>query len=166
MPEDTLSAPLSHPDLLDLTTRIVCAHVATTAIAVEAFPELIQSVYAALSSAATDKPRADRQPAVPIRKSVFATHLVCLEEGHNLKVLKRHLRIVHGLTPAEYRQRWGLPDSYPMVAPDYAARRVALAKELGLGRRAARADKTLPPPIQRIPEGRRGRKSNRLKTTS
>ena len=80
---------------------------------------------------------------------MFATHLVCLEEGHNLKALKRHLRIVHGLTPAEYRQRWGLPDSYPMVAPDYAARRVALAKELGLGRRAARADKTLPPPIQR-----------------
>ena len=76
------------------------------------------------------------QPAVPVKKSIFADHIVCLEDGKKLKMLKRHLATSYNMTPAQYRERWGLPRDYPMVAPDYAAQRSRLAKSIGLGRKA------------------------------
>jgi predicted transcriptional regulator len=78
-------------------------------------------------------------PAVPVKRSVFPDYIVCLEDGKKLKMLKRHLQSAYGMTPDEYRARWGLPPDYPMVAPDYAAVRSALAREIGLGRKAAGA---------------------------
>jgi predicted transcriptional regulator len=86
-------------------------------------------------ASAPDKP----QPAVPIKKSVFSDHIVCLEDGKKLKMLKRHLATSYNLTPEKYREKWGLPASYPMVSPDYAAKRSDLAKTFGLGRKPAPA---------------------------
>jgi predicted transcriptional regulator len=116
------------------------------------------------------------KPAVPIKQSVFADYIVCLEDGKKLKSLKRHLQLSFGLTPEEYRKRWGLPSTYPMVAPNYAATRSKLAKKAGLGRKSpvASEGEELPlaqagdealggPPIRRIPESRRGRKKASLR---
>jgi predicted transcriptional regulator len=75
-------------------------------------------------------------PAVPVKKSVFQDHIICLEDGKSFKSLKRHLQAHYGLTPDQYRQKWGLPDNYPMVAPDYTQKRSMLAKKMGLGRKA------------------------------
>jgi predicted transcriptional regulator len=86
-----------------------------------------------------------QQPAVPVKRSVFAGYLVCLEDGKKLKMLKRHLMTTYRLTPEQYRQKWGLPANYPMVAPDYAARRSVLAKNIGLGRKPAAAPA---PPVE------------------
>ena len=126
-------------DVLKLTARIVSAHVGKNQVAVDALPELIQSVHHSLAMAGTVEPApaaAPPTPAVPIRKSVFPDHIICLEDGKKLKVLKRHLQVSYGMTPEQYRRRWGLPDSYPMVAPDYASHRSSLAKQIGLGRRS------------------------------
>ena len=121
-------------DLLALTTDIVASHVANNSVAVQDLPQLIQQVYAALagvgsSGAAKEKPT----PAVPVRRSVTPDFIVCLEDGKKLKMLKRHLKTRYNLTPDEYRERWGLPADYPMVAPNYAAQRSDLAKKIGLG---------------------------------
>jgi predicted transcriptional regulator len=124
--------------LLGLTAKIVSAHVSHNAIQTDALPTLIRSVFTTLSGVGrTVAPAPALVPAVPIRKSVFADHIVCLEDGKKLKMLKRHLATAFGMTPQQYRERWGLPADYPMVAPDYADRRSALAKQIGLGRRAA-----------------------------
>jgi predicted transcriptional regulator len=134
------SATSSPPDLLDLTAQIVTAHVRGTAVSAEALPELIRSVHKALSGVgATTSPSARTEPAVPINSSVFPDYIVCLEDGRKLKMLKRHLRNAFGMTPAQYREKWGLPGNYPMVAPNYVKRRSALAKELWLGHKAAAA---------------------------
>lgn len=122
--------------LITLTSDIVAAHVSNNSVAVDDVPALIQNVYGALAGLGSapqveEKP----EPAVSIRASVKADHLVCLEDGKKMKMLKRHLMTDHGLTPAEYRARWGLPADYPMVAPDYAEKRRTLAKEIGLGRK-------------------------------
>jgi predicted transcriptional regulator len=123
-----------NPDLLDLVASIVSAHVAHNAVAPEALPGVIQSVYATLSGLGTAPLATEKsEPAVPIKKSVFPDSIVCLEDGQRLETLKRHLRAAHAMTPGEYRTRWSLPHDYPMVAPKYAARRSALAKEIGLG---------------------------------
>ena len=130
----------SQPEVLRQTARIVSAHLGHHQIAPEALPKLIQSVYQALSGlGAEPDPSATvpRTPTVPIRKSVFPTYLVCLEDGAKLTMLKRYLRSRFGLTPAAYWERWGLPAGYPMVAPSYARMRSAAAKQIGLGRRAA-----------------------------
>ena len=127
------SASLS---LLRLTAEIVTAHAAHNALSPEALVQLIGSVHAALAGA--DRPattEARPEPAVPVKRSVFPDYIVCLQDGKKLKMLKRHLMNSYNLTPAQYREKWGLPASYPMVAPEYAARRSALAKEIGLGRR-------------------------------
>ncbi len=121
-------------DVLELTAQIVSAHVANNSVAPDALPGLIQDVFRTLSSVdrelvALDKP----QPAVSVRKSVFADYIVCLEDGKKLKMLKRHLKTAYDMTPEQYRERWGLPADYPMVAPDYARHRSALAKQIGLG---------------------------------
>jgi len=103
---------------------------------VEEVPALIQNVYGALAGlGAAPQVEAKPEPAVSIRASVKNDHIVCLEDGRKMKMLKRHLMTDHGLTPAEYRARWGLPADYPMVAPDYAEKRRLVAKEIGLGRK-------------------------------
>ena len=122
--------------VLQLTTKIVSAHISNNHVGMDALPELIQSVYRSLTLAGTTK--ADPTPltpAVPVRKSVFPDYIVCLEDGKKLRMLKRHLQTSYGMTPEQYRQKWGLPASYPMVAPSYASHRSTLAKKLGLGRK-------------------------------
>ena len=127
--------------VLELTAKIVSARVRGNQLATAALPELIQSVYRSLTTAGTAQPApAPLTPAVPIRKSVFPDHIVCLEDGMKLKMLKRHLQTSHGMTPEQYRQKWDLPAAYPMVAPGYADHRSSLAKQLGLGQRPAGAE--------------------------
>jgi predicted transcriptional regulator len=123
-------------DLLALTAEIVASHVSNNSVQHADLPSLINEVYKALSQVGTpvvEAPAARPQPAVPIRKSVFPDHIVCLEDGKKLKMLKRHLMTSYNLTPDQYRERWGLPADYPMVAPDYAEQRRDLAKKIGLG---------------------------------
>ncbi len=120
---------------LALASEIVSAYVANHAIAPADLPNLITSVLGSLNDAgrveeaAPEKP----EPAVPIRKSVGQDFIVCLEDGKKLKMLKRHLQTSYNLTPDQYRERWGLPADYPMVAPNYAKHRSSLAKKIGLG---------------------------------
>lgn len=120
-------------DLLELTSEIVAAHVANNSVDVSDLPKLIHDVHRALmginDGAGGDRPN----PAVPIKKSVTSDYLVCLEDGKKLKMLKRHLKTSYGLSPEQYRERWGLPADYPMVAPTYARHRSSLAKKIGLG---------------------------------
>ena len=125
-------------DLLRLSAEIISAHVANNAVSSEALPGLIRSVHAAL--AGVEQPGASGgperpQPAVPIRRSVFPDYIVCLEDGAKMTMLKRYLKGRFDLTPEAYRERWGLPRDYPMVAPSYAERRSTLAKTAGLGRK-------------------------------
>ena len=119
-------------EILELTSKIVSAHVANNPVAAPELPELISSVHGALKNLGEDIP-AVLEPAVPIKRSVTPEHIVCLEDGRKFKVLKRHLRVTFGLSPAEYRAKWGLPADYPMVAPRYAEVRSKLAKQIGLG---------------------------------
>ncbi|WP_126171922.1 MucR family transcriptional regulator [Altericroceibacterium xinjiangense] len=122
--------------LITLTSDIVAAHVSNNNVAVEDVPSLISNVYGALSGLGTNEPEEERpEPAVSVRSSVKNDHLVCLEDGKKMKMLKRHIMTDHGMTPAEYRARWNLPADYPMVAPDYAEKRRDLAKKIGLGRK-------------------------------
>jgi predicted transcriptional regulator len=123
------------PQLLSFTAQIVSAHVSNNSIQPDSLPALIQSVFTTLSQVGTVAEPTNRpEPAVPIKRSVFADHIVCLEDGMKLKMLKRHLASSYQMTPEQYRERWGLPSDYPMVAPNYSAQRSALAKDAGLGR--------------------------------
>ena len=121
--------------LITLTSDIVAAHVSNNRVDVADVPTLITSIHQALSGLGGAAAEAPPEPAVSIRSSVKKDHLVCLEDGKKMKMLKRHLMTEHGLTPDEYRERWGLGADYPMVAPDYAETRRALAKKIGLGRK-------------------------------
>ena len=121
--------------VLSLAVELVSAHVAHNRVPAEDLPKLIREVYRALSNAQAGTSAPKVAPAVPIRQSVRNDHLLCLECGKSLSMLKRHLMAEHDLTPAQYRQKWELPVSYPIVAPDYAKARSALAKKLGLGRK-------------------------------
>ena len=122
--------------LITLTSDIVAAHVSNNSVGVDELPALIKNVYGALSGlGVAPQEEVKPEPAVSVRASVKPDHLVCLEDGKKMKMLKRHLMTDHGLTPAEYRARWGLPADYPMVAPDYAEKRRTLAKQIGLGRK-------------------------------
>ena len=126
----------SDTDVLRLTAKIVSAHVGKNQVAVGALPELIQSVHRSLATAGTVEPAPEPlTPAVPVRKSVFPDHIVCLEDGKKLTMLKRHLQASHGMTPQQYRRKWELPADYPMAAPNYASHRSSLAKQVGLGRK-------------------------------
>ena len=147
-------------ELLALTTELVATFVGNNTTAVGDLPGLISGVYQALSTAeqTEEKPAETPVPAVPVKKSVMPTFLICLEDGRKLKMLKRHLAIRYNLTPDEYRRRWGLPKDYPMVAPAYAAQRSQLAKQIGLGRKA------VPPPPPKetpAPKSRLGRVGGR-----
>jgi|SRR5271157_3076179 len=128
----------SELDLASLTADIVSAYVAHNAIGGEKLPDFIGSVYAALSKAAvqeTEPPKVELKPSISIKKSVMPEYIVCLEDGQHFKSLKRHLQSQHDLSPEEYREKWGLPHDYPMVAPAYTTTRSNLAKSMGLGRR-------------------------------
>jgi predicted transcriptional regulator len=124
-----------HGSLLALTTDIVSAHLSNNQVAAEEIPGVIQKIYRTLANLDADggslseKP----QPSVPVKKSVTPDYIICLEDGKKLKMLKRHLKSSYNMTPEQYRERWGLPADYPMVAPNYARRRSHLAKEIGLG---------------------------------
>lgn len=129
--------------LVTLTSDIVAAHVSNNSVAVSDMPLLIENVFSALSK--LDSPAEEveptPEPAVSIRASIKPDYLICLEDGKKLKMLKRHLMTHYNMTPEEYRERWGLPADYPMVAANYAEKRRALAKEIGLGRKGGRKKK-------------------------
>ena len=132
-----MNEPKSRDDLLALTSNIVSAYVSHNTLPAADIPAVIEQVFRTLStvtgevSVMTDRP----QPAVPIKRSITPDYLICLEDGKKLKMLKRHLKTAYNMTPEEYRERWGLPADYPMVAPNYAEKRSKLAKDIGLGTR-------------------------------
>jgi len=128
-------------NLLRLTAEIVSAYVSKNALAAQQIPDVINTVFSSLTgltNGTTEVPSEPLKPAVPVRKSVTAEYIICLEDGKKLKMLKRHLRSTYNMSPDEYRARWGLPADYPMVAPNYAAQRSEFAKRIGLGRGAGR----------------------------
>jgi predicted transcriptional regulator len=125
-------------ELLRMTAEIVAAYVGNNSLSADQVPEIVRMVGAALRQVEKGENGSEktvRKPAVPIRKSVTPDFIICLEDGRKLKMLKRHLRTTFGLTPDEYRARWGLPADYPMVAPNYAKRRSEFAKKIGLGQK-------------------------------
>lgn len=128
---------VGHEDLLVLTSEITSSYVSGNQLSVEEIPDFINLIYKTLSGIGAEEDAiADRpQPAVPIKKSVTPDYIICLEDGKQLKMLKRHLKTAYNMTPEDYRERWGLPADYPMVAPNYAEQRSKLAKNIGLGTR-------------------------------
>lgn len=129
--------PSETTEMLRMAVDIVSAYVGNNSVPTTQVPEVISTVYASLSAL---NGNADRQaealnPAVPVRRSITPDFLICLEDGKKLKMLKRHLRAVYGLSPEEYRAKWGLSPDYPMVAPNYAKQRSNFAKQIGLGRK-------------------------------
>ena len=128
-------------DLIDLAADIVSAYVSNNTVPTSDLAALIGDVHQALVNAVTgalEPVKEELKPAVPVRRSVTPDHIVCLEDGKKFKSLKRHLRTHYDLSPEEYREKWGLAPDYPMVAPNYAAARSALAKKMGLGQRRKR----------------------------
>jgi len=124
----------ANADVLGLTAQIVSAHVSNNSVTMDALPSLIQEVYKTLAGVGKEPAQPEKpQPAVPVKKSVFPDHIICLEDGKKLKMLKRHLKTAYNMTPEQYRERWGLAPDYPMVAPSYARHRSSLAKKIGLG---------------------------------
>lgn len=136
-PSDTLD---SENDTLRLAAEIVASYVANNPVSASSIPDLIRSVHASVAGlgqeepAPSDRPAERPKPAVPISRSVQHDHIVCLEDGKKLTMLKRYLRSRYDMSPEDYRRRWGLPADYPMVAPAYAARRSDFAKQIGLGK--------------------------------
>ena len=133
--------PSSTENLRDNVSRIVAAAIAVGNVKPEEIPNLIRSVAATFkdlegkeSTPTKDAEPATLAPAVPIKKSITPDYLVCLEDGKKLKMLKRHLATAYGMTPDQYRAKWGLPANYPMTAPNYSSHRSTLAKTIGLGR--------------------------------
>lgn len=121
--------------IMEFASDIVSAYVSNNAVQSGELANLIREVHATLSALDKDAPSADtKKPAVAIKKSITDEFLICLEDGKKFKSLKRHLRSKYGLSPEEYREKWGLPYDYPMVAPSYARKRSELAKEMGLGK--------------------------------
>jgi predicted transcriptional regulator len=124
----------ANTNVLGLTAQIVAAHVSNNPVSPDALPSLIQEVYKTLAGVGREPPEPERpQPAVPVKRSVFPDHIICLEDGKKLKMLKRHLKTAYNMSPEQYRDRWGLAPDYPMVAPNYARHRSSLAKKIGLG---------------------------------
>jgi predicted transcriptional regulator len=135
------------PNTIELAADIVSAFVSNNSVPVAELPALIGNVHAALTgvaNAAVEKPQEDLRPAVPIKKSVQPDYIVCLDDGKRFKSLKRHLRTTYNLTPDQYRAKWGLAHDYPMVAPNYAAARSELAKQMGLGARRRKTPEPAP----------------------
>ena len=124
-------------DVLEMTAEIVASFVSNNTVAASGLPDLIKSVHQVFADLATTttRPAPRPEPAVPISKSITPEHIICLEDGRKLKMLKRYLRARYDMTPDQYRERWNLPTDYPMVAPDYAKRRSEFAKQIGLGKK-------------------------------
>ncbi|GAB4073147.1 MucR family transcriptional regulator [Ancylobacter sonchi] len=150
MPDDQYS----DTDYILAATDVVSAFVSNNSVPATQLPDLIASIHAALRSLAPPVPEPEPEPRVPavsVKRSVTPEFIVCLEDGKKFKSLKRHLRTQYGITPEEYRVKWGLPADYPMVAPAYAAQRSQLATRMGLGQRGRSARKTaadLEPPAE------------------
>ena len=155
MPSDSTLSPN-----IGYLAQIVSAHIANNSVQAADLPALIQQVFATLTTLGSAPVQAVErpEPAVPVRKSVFPDYIICLEDGKKLKMLKRHLMTSYNLTPDAYRERWGLPSNYPMVAPSYAERRSTLAKSIGLGRKPAAVPDKEPAEVV-APAKKRGRKS-------
>lgn len=137
MADTSGNSALSNDDYMRMTAKIVAAFVSNNPVTTEGLPDVIRSVYRTVSglSVAGEKPSEDKpKPAVPISKSVTPDHIVCLEDGRKLKMLKRYLRSRYDMSPDDYRRRWGLGADYPMVAPNYTERRSEFAKKIGLGK--------------------------------
>jgi predicted transcriptional regulator len=132
-----MSEDIKPSELLSLTSNIVAAHVSNNSVAVADLPALIRDVYTTLANVggAVAKEPERPTPVVPVKKSITPEFLICLEDGKKLKMLKRHLKTAYNMSPEEYREKWGLPADYPMVAPNYAKQRSRLAKQIGLGTR-------------------------------
>jgi predicted transcriptional regulator len=132
------SQAVPQTDVLRMAVEIVSAYVSNNSVAAAQVPEVINTVYGSLTSLngqSTTETAEALKPAVSVRRSVSPDYIICLEDGKKLKMLKRHLRAAYGMTPDEYRAKWGLPADYPMVAPNYAAQRSTFAKQIGLGRK-------------------------------
>ncbi len=150
---DSQTVP-SHGQLLRMVTDVIASYLKRNQVSAGELPNIISSVYGALSgqqTAPAPVPEQRPEPAVPVKKSVTPDFIICLEDGKKLKMLKRHLSTSYNLTPDEYRARWGLPADYPMVAPNYAAQRSNLAKQIGLGSRARVVEQK---PVRGRPRGR------------
>ncbi|MCC6468658.1 MAG: MucR family transcriptional regulator [Alphaproteobacteria bacterium] len=131
----------SQSEILRMTAEVVASYLGNNMLPSAQIPDVINTVYGALTGINTgggDSKSEPQKPAVPLKKSIAPDYIICLEDGKKLKMLKRHLRTTYGLTPDEYRTKWGLPADYPMVAPNYAAQRSAFAKKIGLGRTAGK----------------------------
>jgi predicted transcriptional regulator len=129
------------PSYIELTAQIVSAYVGNNTVPSTEIAGLIGQVHAALKRVSDGKTAAAAEPAkpaVPIKRSISSDYIVCLEDGKKFKSLKRHLRTQYNITPEQYREKWGLPPDYPMVAPNYAAARSQLAKQMGLGQQRRR----------------------------
>ena len=126
---------LSRSDTLNLTTDIVSAFVSNNSVPAEQLQDLLHATYATLQSlgGTTEAEQTNQKPAVPVKKSITDDHIICLEDGKKLKMLKRYLRTQYDMSPDDYRRKWNLPADYPMVAPNYAKRRSEFAKKIGLG---------------------------------
>jgi predicted transcriptional regulator len=143
MRDDLPENGLSGDEALRITTDIVSSFVGHNKVPPEQLPDLIRTVYRAVSGlGGREELRAGERPkpAVPVNKSIHTDYIICLEDGKKLKMLKRYLRSTYNLSPDDYRKRWGLPADYPMVAPAYAAERSQFAKRIGLGRGVRRKD--------------------------
>jgi predicted transcriptional regulator len=126
-------------EVLGLTAQIVSAHVRHNTVPPDGLPGLIQEVYKTLTNVGNQPAQAEKPaPAVPAKQSIRQDRIICLEDGKSFSMLKRHLMTDHKLTPQQYRDKWGLPRDYPMVAPNYAQIRSTLAKQIGLGRKATK----------------------------
>lgn len=125
----------SNDRLLTLAAQVISSYVGHNAVSAADLPLIMSSIYQNLARLGTNAttPEARPDPAVPVRKSITPEFIICLEDGKKLKMLKRHLKTAYNMTPDQYRERWGLPADYPMVAPNYARQRSKLAKQIGLG---------------------------------
>jgi predicted transcriptional regulator len=138
--EQIMSESNQPTKFIELTAGIVSAYVSNNSVAAAELPHLINEVHSALTRvvAAPGGGREPQKPAVSIKRSITPEYLVCLEDGKRFKSLRRHLRSQYGMSPEQYREKWSLPPDYPMVAPNYAATRSALAKKMGLGQQRGR----------------------------
>ncbi len=139
-----MSETTANGNYIELTAEIVSAYVSNNTVPAGEIPSLISQVHAALSRVSGksgDAPAEPLKPAVSVKKSITPEHIVCLEDGKKFKSLKRHLRTQYNMTPEQYRDKWGLNADYPMVAPNYAAARSQLAKQMGLGQQRRRRAK-------------------------
>ena len=141
MTEESKNETVGDKSMIEMTTQVVAAYLSNNSVASNQIAEVINTVHEALSTLATGGAEPEPEPlkpAVPVRKSVTPDYIVCLEDGKQLKMLKRHLRTTYNMTPEEYRAKWNLSPDYPMVAPNYAKQRSEFAKKIGLGRQTTR----------------------------